>query len=281
MTGIPFPEFDPVALHLGPLVIRWYALAYLVGFLGGWWYCTDLARRRLTRQPDARPTPDDLSDFLVWVIIGVILGGRLGNVFFYYPDYYLQNPLEIFMVWKGGMAFHGGLLGVVVAILAFAWNRGFSPVALGDLVSAAAPIGIFLGRLANFVNGELWGRPADVPWAMVFPRADALPRHPSQLYEAALEGLLLFLVLFWLARRPGVLERTGTLSGVFLIGYGITRSVAEFFREPDMYFGAGTVGITMGQLLSLPMVAVGLWLVWRAPFGRSRAAGQPRTTGRA
>lgn len=268
LQAIAFPAFDPVAVAIGPLVIRWYALAYIAGFVLGWRYAVSL-----TRTMPGRPDEEDLSDFLFWAGIGVILGGRLGFVLFYNLPHYLENPVDILKVWTGGMSFHGGFLGVVVAILAFSWRNRFSPFALGDLAACAAPIGLFLGRIANFINGELWGRPADAPWAVIFPdpRAGGLPRHPSQLYEAALEGLLLFLVLWWLARQPAIRERTGTLSGVFLIGYGLARIVAEFFREPDIQIGYLAFGITMGQLLSVPMVLVGMVFVLKAPIGRRAA----------
>lgn len=272
--ALAFPNIDPVALEIGPLVIRWYALAYLAGFIGGWWYCTRLAQRKLALMPAAHPTPDELADFLSWAILAVILGGRIGFILFYNLDYYLANPTQMLVIWEGGMSFHGGMLGVVISILLFARARRFSPFALGDLVAAAAPIGLFLGRIANFVNGELWGRPApDFPWAMVFPSDPAqLPRHPSQLYEAALEGLVLFVVLAILARRPAVLMRTGTLSGAFLVGYGIARITAEFFRQPDVQLGYLAFGVTMGQLLSIPMILLGLWMLFAAPFGKTADA---------
>ena len=269
--AIAFPQIDPVALELGPVVIRWYALAYIAGFVLGWRYCIALNRRI-----PGRPTDDDLTDFLFWAGIGVILGGRLGFILFYNLDWYLANPLDILKLWSGGMSFHGGLAGIIIAILWYARSQGFSPFRLGDLVACAGPIGLFLGRIANFVNGELWGRPApDLPWAVVFPdpRAGGVPRHPSQLYEAALEGLVLFIVLFILARIPAVRERTGTLSGVFLIGYGLGRITAEFFREPDVQIGYLAFGVTMGQLLSIPMVLAGIVFVVMAPFGRREAAG--------
>ncbi|MFC7333392.1 prolipoprotein diacylglyceryl transferase [Rhodocista pekingensis] len=268
MSGIPFPALDPVAVELGPIVIRWYALAYLAGFLFGWWYCT-----RLSRAIPGRPTPDDLSEFLTWAIVGVLLGGRLGFVLFYNLDYYMQHPVQVLAIWSGGMSFHGGLAGIVLAILLYGWRHGFSPFALGDLVAVAGPVGLFLGRIANFVNGELWGRPApDLPWGVIFPdpRAGGVPRHPSQLYEAALEGLVLFAVLAWLASKPGVRERTGTLSGTFLVGYGIARILGEVFREPDVQIGYLAFGVTMGQILSVPMVLIGLWILTRAPFGPAR-----------
>jgi phosphatidylglycerol:prolipoprotein diacylglycerol transferase len=266
MLAIAFPNIDPVAVQLGPIAIRWYALAYLVGFLAGWRYCL-----RLARSNDRPPGPKDFDDFLTWAVIGVILGGRIGYVLFYNLPYYLESPGQALAVWHGGMSFHGGMLGVVVAILAFSARRGFSPLALGDLVAAAAPIGIFFGRVANFVNGELFGRPADLPWAVVFPRGGPDPRHPSQLYEAALEGLVLFLVLYALARSPGIRARPGTVAGVFFVGYGLARVAAEFFREPDPQLGYLLgIGITMGQVLSIPMVLLGAGLVlWaRRPAGQ-------------
>ena len=261
MLALAFPALDPVAFELGPIVIRWYALAYLAGFVLGWRYCLHLARSN-----PGRPSAEDFDDFLTWAVIGVILGGRIGYVLFYNLPYYLQNPLDALMVWHGGMSFHGGLLGVIMAILLFSLRRGISPFAFGDLIAAAAPIGLFFGRIANFINGELYGRPAtDVSWAMVFPRDPLqVPRHPSQLYEAALEGALLFVVLAIAVRLPAVRERPGTVAGLFFIGYGLSRIVVEFFREPDPQLGFLFAGATMGQLLSLPMVLFGLWLVARA-----------------
>ena len=261
MLALAFPALDPVAFELGPIVIRWYALAYLAGFVLGWRYCLHLARSN-----PGRPSAEDFDDFLTWAVIGVILGGRIGYVLFYNLPYYLQNPLDALMVWHGGMSFHGGLIGVIVAILLFSLRRGISPFAFGDLIAAAAPIGLFFGRIANFINGELYGRAApDVPWAVVFPRDPTqLPRHPSQLYEAALEGALLFVVLAIAVRLPAVRERPGTVAGLFFIGYGLSRIVVEFFREPDPQLGFLFAGATMGQLLSLPMVLFGLWLVARA-----------------
>ncbi|ANK81870.1 MAG: prolipoprotein diacylglyceryl transferase [Rhizobiales bacterium NRL2] len=259
MLGIPFPNIDPVAFEVGPLAIRWYALAYIAGILFGWRYCLRLARR-----DTIRPNAHDFDDFVVWAVLGIILGGRIGYVVFYNAAYYLENPLDALMVWHGGMSFHGGLLGVLVAITVFSWRRGFSPLAMGDLVAAAAPIGLFFGRVANFVNGELFGRVADVPWAVIFPHGGDLPRHPSQLYEAFLEGLVLFAVLAILARRPGMRARTGFLTGVFLVGYGLARTFVELFREPDAQLGFILGPITMGQVLSAPMVLLGLYLMVRA-----------------
>ncbi|MEC8319055.1 MAG: prolipoprotein diacylglyceryl transferase [Pseudomonadota bacterium] len=256
---IAFPAIDPIALQLGPLAIRWYALAYIAGILLGWRYASWLAGRRGAAIP-----PQAFDDFVMWATLGIILGGRLGYVFFYKPFYFLANPAEIIMVWQGGMAFHGGLLGVVAATWWFTRRRGLSFLSLADLVCAAAPIGLFFGRIANFINGELWGRPSEVAWAMVFPHAGQLPRHPSQLYEAALEGLLLFAVLAALARRDAILARPGLLSGVFFLGYGLTRSAAEFFREPDAHLGFLMGGATMGQILSIPMILFGAALIRHA-----------------
>ncbi|WP_299617831.1 prolipoprotein diacylglyceryl transferase [Pelagibius sp.] len=259
---LQFPNFDDVAFSIWIFDIRWYALAYIAGLLLAWLYC-----RWMTKLPPQRLKPVDFDDFLLWATLGVVLGGRLGYVLFYKPGYYLQNPLEILVIWQGGMSFHGGMLGVLAAILLFTRSRGVSYFTLSDIVGAATPIGLFLGRIANFINGELFGRPADassVPWAMVFPHPEAgpIPRHPSQIYEALLEGLLLFLVLYIMVRR-GALQRTGLISGVFMMGYAVTRSTAELFREPDSYLGFIIQGLTMGQLLSLPMFLVGLWVtIW-------------------
>lgn len=261
MLAVAFPVIDPVAFAVGPLAVRWYALAYLAGFLLGWRYCLHLADRR-----GGRPDATDFDDFLTWAVIGVVLGGRVGYVLFYNLPYYASNPLEALQVWHGGMSFHGGLLGVVAAIVLFCLRRGLSPFAFGDLIACATPIGLFFGRLANFVNGELYGRAApDFEWATVFPRDPLqIPRHPSQLYEAALEGLLLFVVLAILARRPSIAARPGLMCGIFFIGYGLSRSLVEFFREPDAQLGFLWGGATMGQLLCVPMIAVGVWLAARA-----------------
>ena len=257
--AILYPEFDPVLFSIGPFAIRWYALAYIVSILAGWQYC-----RRIALRPPSLVKPEALDDFMAWAVLGVVLGGRLGYVLFYKPLHYLENPLEIVQIWEGGMSFHGGLIGVLAAIALFARRQGVSFFTLADLIAAATPIGLLLGRIANFINGELYGRPADpdLPWAMVFPASDGQPRHPSQLYEAALEGLVLFCLLY-LAVRAGALVRTGLLSGLFLIGYGLARVVVEFFREPDAHLGFLFAGATMGQLLSLPMVLAGLYLAIR------------------
>ncbi|WP_404384352.1 prolipoprotein diacylglyceryl transferase [Caenispirillum salinarum] len=270
MTGpMPFPNIDPVAFELGPIVIRWYALAYLTGLTGGWL----LLRRMVPRWPGLGAlTREDVDDFLLWATFGVVLGGRLGYVLFYKPGYYLSNPLEIVQVWHGGMSFHGGLLGVAVAIWLFARKRKVPLLPFADTIAVVAPIGLFFGRLANFINGELFGRPTDVPWAMAFPTGGAVPRHPSQLYEAALEGLLLLAVMAALASRPAVQARPGVLFGTFLMLYGLARFTVEFFREPDPFLGFVWQGATMGQLLSLPMIGLGMGIVAYAM--RKRPAAQ-------
>ncbi|MFN4087524.1 MAG: prolipoprotein diacylglyceryl transferase [Alphaproteobacteria bacterium] len=257
---LPFPTIDPVLVEIGPFAIRWYALAYIVGLLAGWAYVRHLAA--LAPQTMNREQVDDL---LVWVTLGVILGGRLGYVLFYQPGYYVHHPLEALAVWHGGMSFHGGLAGVLLAGWIFARRRGLCPLRVGDLVACAAPIGIFLGRLANFVNAELWGRPTDVAWAFVFPTDPlGLPRHPSQLYEAALEGVVLFVLLFALTRRRALRERPGLLGGVFLAGYAVARITAEFYRQPDAHIGFLAGGATMGQILSVPLLVAGVALIVRA-----------------
>jgi phosphatidylglycerol:prolipoprotein diacylglycerol transferase len=258
--ALPFPAFDPVLIQLGPFAIRWYALAYIVGILGGWLYARALIRAESLWGGRAPLTVTDFDDFILWVTLGIILGGRLGYVLFYNPAYFAANPAEIVQLWKGGMSFHGGFLGCVVAVMAFARRRGIPILSLGDIVCAVAPIGLFLGRMANFVNAELWGRRSDVPWAFVFPGAGPLPRHPSQLYEAALEGLVLFVVLA-LMMRAGALKRPGMILGAFSLGYGVARVICEFFREPDAQLGFLWGGLTMGMLLSLPLIVAGVWLI--------------------
>jgi phosphatidylglycerol:prolipoprotein diacylglycerol transferase len=256
------PQFDPIALQIGPLAIHWYGLTYLVAFGLFLW----LASLRVAQPQFAGRgwTRRDVEDLLFFGVLGVVIGGRLGYVLFYKPGYYAAHPLEIFAVWKGGMAFHGGLLGVTGAMALFARRRGRSFVEVMDLVSPCIPTGLASGRIGNFINGELWGRAADpsLPWAMVFPQAgpENLPRHPSQLYQFALEGLLLFACLWWFAKKPRPL---GQVSAAFLIGYGVLRFIAEYFREPDGFLGLLALGMSMGQWLCLPMVAfgVGVW-VW-------------------
>jgi phosphatidylglycerol---prolipoprotein diacylglyceryl transferase len=259
MFVIAFPNIDPVAFEIGPLQIRWYALAYIAGLVLGWRYALYLA----TRSPH-RIKRQDVDDFLSWATLGVVLGGRLGYVLFYKPLYYLYHPLEIFAVWQGGMSFHGGALGVIVAIIWFCRRRGIPMFAFADLVCVATPIGLFFGRIANFINGELWGRVSDAPWAMVFPTGGPEPRHPSQLYQAGMEGLILFALLAWLFFGTRLRYRAGALSGVFLLGYGVARFIGEFFRQPDAHLGFLFLGTTMGQLLSLPLALAGIWLIARA-----------------
>ncbi|SBW03794.1 Prolipoprotein diacylglyceryl transferase [uncultured Alphaproteobacteria bacterium] len=256
---LTFPAIDPVAFAIGPFAIRWYALAYIVGLVGGWQIAARLARRGT-----GGIRPIDVDDFLAWATLGVVLGGRLGYVLFYNPAYYAAHPVEALMVWHGGMSFHGGFLGVVVAVLLYCRNRGLPPFALGDILVTVAPIGLFFGRLANFVNGELFGRIApDAPFAMVFPNGGPLPRHPSQLYQAGMEGIVLFVVMM-AAWRLGGGRRPGFQFGLFLIGYGCARIVGELFRQPDPQIGFLWGGITMGMLLSLPMVLLGAALAARA-----------------
>ncbi len=289
MTGpIPFPQIDPVIVSWNisgfELAIRWYALAYIAGLLLGWRYIAALCRRDRLWGGAAPMRPEQTDDLLTWMILGVILGGRLGYVLFYQPAWYVAHPAEILAVWTGGMSFHGGFLGVVAGILGFAWKNGLNALRVGDAVAAATPIGLFFGRIANFINAELWGRPTHVPWAVVFPSdaarscppdwSGACGRHPSQLYEAGLEGLLLFVVLL-LAIRAGALSRPGRVVGLFLLGYGGARMFVEAFRQADAHYVTATNlaghvirfggdwGLTMGQALSLPMVFVGLLLLLR------------------
>lgn len=270
--AIPFPDFDPVAVSFWGFSIKWYGLAYLVGLVLGWAYI-----RRLLQQPNLwrNNTPPfavaKVDDLLLYITLGVVLGGRLGYVFLYEPSAYLAAPLDILAVWKGGMSFHGAFIGSTLAIWLFAINNRVSTLSTGDLVTASVPIGLFFGRLANFINGELFGRVADVPWAMVFPHAKALypevepaTRHPSQLYEAALEGLVLFLVLRLLTHKFGALKSPGLVAGTFLAGYALARSFSEIFREPHAvhFFNIGP--FTAGQVYCLPMLLGGLYLIWRA-----------------
>jgi phosphatidylglycerol:prolipoprotein diacylglycerol transferase len=258
LFAIPYPAIDPVLLQIGPFAIRWYALAYIVALVLGWRYCLRLAAR-----PPLVATPAQVDDFLVWATLGVVLGGRIGYVLFYKPDYYFSDPLEALAVWHGGMSFHGGALGVLVAIGLFCRQRKIDFLAFADIICCAVPIGLFFGRLANFINGELWGRVSDVPWAMVFPTGGPEPRHPSQLYEAGLEGILLFVIINGLAYLTPIRQYPGRTAGVFLTGYGCARVAAELFRQPDSFLGFLALGLTMGQWLSLPFVVVGLILLVR------------------
>jgi phosphatidylglycerol---prolipoprotein diacylglyceryl transferase len=255
------PQFDPVAFHIGPLAVRWYGLMYLVGFV----LFVVLGKHRARQNLLTGWHPRDVDDMLFFGVFGVILGGRLGYVLFYKLGYYAQHPLEIFALWQGGMSFHGGLIGVLLALALFAHRRHKRWLDVTDFVAPLIPLGLAAGRLGNFINGELWGRPTNVPWAMVFPQVDTLPRHPSQLYELGLEGLALFAILWIYARRR---RPVGALSGLFLIGYGAARFFVEFFREPDAFLGVLALGLSMGQWLSLPMIAAGIalmaWAYWRA-----------------
>ena len=253
---IAFPNLDPVLVTIGPFAIRWYALSYICGILFGWIYARAIIRNERYWGGPAPLTVEDYDDFVLWVTLGIILGGRTGYVLFYNLPFFVAHPQDIFAVWQGGMSFHGGFLGCVFAVVAFAWKRGLSWLTLGDITCAVGPIGLLLGRVANFVNGELWGRPADVPWAMVFPRAGPLPRHPSQLYEALLEGLVL-LILLNLLVRAGALRRPGLVIGAFAVLYAMMRSFCEFFREPDVQLGFLWGDVTMGMLLCLPLFAAG------------------------
>ena len=254
------PQIDPIALSLGPLAIRWYGLMYLVGFGGFWW----LGRRRIAKASPGNAllgaplTVRQLDDALFYLALGVILGGRLGYVLFYKPAYYLGHPLEILAVWQGGMSFHGGFLGVLAAAALYARVQRLDWLRLMDFVAPLVPIGLAAGRLGNFINGELWGRTTDLPWGMVFRGAGELPRHPSQLYQFALEGVVLFVVLWWYSAKP---RARGEVSGAFLVGYGLLRFIAEFAREPDEFLGLLAFGLSMGQWLSLPMIAAGAALI--------------------
>lgn len=264
LAVIPFPRLDPVLFQLGPLEIRWYALAYIGGLLFATWYM-----KRLTSTPPLwgtlgpPMTRAQIDDFFLWSALGVVVGGRIGYVAFYQPKFFIDHPLEIVKMWDGGMSFHGGFLGVLVASVAFAQLHRVSLVRMLDLGSTAVPVGLGLGRLANFINGELWGRPTNVPWAMIFPLDDSqLPRHPSQLYEAVFEGLILFSVLRIATHRCGALQHPGRTAGLFAIGYGLSRIILEMWREPDDFMGYFVGFLTMGQILSLPLVAFGIWMIW-------------------
>lgn len=291
MVVLPFPDIDPIivefgpfeigSLSIGPLAIRWYALAYIAGLILGWQYLLLLLKNKnlwpanpTYKENNKKDEPEyltpasrlDIDDLLIWATLGVIVGGRLGYVLFYKPSQFLDNPLSIFAVWQGGMAFHGGLLGVAIATILFCRARNLDPFRIGDLLAAAAPIGLFFGRIANFINGELWGKMSDVPWAMVFPMAGPWPRHPSQLYEAALEGLVLFIIVSIAIYRFRVLDHPGRAMGIFISGYGLFRTFIEFFRQPDEgidILDRGFGFFTMGMLLSIPMVLIGLALIWR------------------
>ena len=276
-----FPEFDPILFQIGPIAIRWYALAYVAGILLGWRYAATLARRDHLWAPGRSPaTPVQVDDLVLWVTLGVILGGRLGYVIFYGPlmdPPIWSNPLDMFKIWEGGMSFHGGAIGVAIAIILFARAQKMSMLKLGDLVAPVVPLGLFFGRVANFINGELWGRPTDGPLGVIFCNdriramysgvcpAGEMPRHASQLYEAGLEGIGLFLLLWLAVWKFKLLAKPGYVTGLFLLGYGLIRARLETVREPDSFMPeALSGGLTMGMLLSIPMILVGAWLIWRA-----------------
>ncbi|MFQ6549218.1 prolipoprotein diacylglyceryl transferase [Aestuariibius sp. 2305UL40-4] len=287
LAAIPFPEISPEIFSFEvfglTIALRWYALAYIVGILIGWRLTVVAVKRPAIWGPEGPPmTPKQLEDLLTWIVLGVVLGGRLGSVIFYDPQRYLENPWEIVKIWEGGMAFHGGLLGVVLVLLIFTYRNKIPLIPAADLIALATPPALLLGRIANFINAELWGRPTDLPWGVIFPgqMAQFCPgveglcaRHPSQLYEAFLEGLLLMIVLLWLAFRRGWLKRPGRITGLFLVGYGVGRFLVEFVRQPDLqfqspenplglYLHVDGVGLTAGQTLSLPMIALGLYLIF-------------------
>ena len=269
LLALPFPAIDPVLVEIGPFAIRWYALAYIVGIFFAWWYARRLAANERIWGAGGPPmTLADLDDFVVWATAGIILGGRLGYVVFYDPQHFLTHPADVFAVWQGGMSFHGGFLGVILATTLFARRRGIPVWSFIDVIAPGVTIGLMLGRMANFINGELFGRVTDVPWAFVFPAGGDEPRHPSQLYEAALEGLALFLLLTFLAYRSRRLANPGFISGAFCAGYGVARTFVEFFREPDIQIGYLAGGLTMGMLLSVPMIVFGIGLmIWSARRG--------------
>lgn len=256
-----FPQFDPVIVQLGPFGIRWYAVAYITALVLGW-----RITRRLVASPPAVATAVQVDDFLTWATLGVVLGGRLGYVLFYQPTLYLSHPAMILAVWQGGMSFHGGMLGVAVAIIWFCHRNAINLLGFADRIAVVAPIGLGLGRIANFINGELWGRPASptLPWAMIFPGAGDIPRHPSQIYQALLEGVILLGIMVVASRQIAIRTRFGLLTGIFLAGYAIARITGEFFREPDGFLGFLAFGTTMGQVLSVPMLIAGIWLMIRA-----------------
>lgn len=272
---MPFPEIDPILVSFGPFAIRWYALAYVGGILLGWAYASHLLRtERLWVRRAAPFTPSQMDDLILWVALGVIGGGRLGHVLFYTPSMIWTDPLGVLQVWNGGMSFHGGVIGVTLAMIGFCWRNKLDLLRVADVIVAAYPIGHFLGRCANFINGELWGRPTDGPWGVVFCNdqvlkdygfcpAGTLARHPSQLYEAALEGLVLFLILRWATHGAKLGDRRGVIAGLFLFFYAVFRIAVETVREPDAGMPAFPLGLTMGMILSLPMVAGGLYLIWR------------------
>ena len=271
LAALPFPNIDPVLLQLGPLQIHWYGIGYVVGILFAWWYSRRLVSNdKLWGARKSSITPPDLDDFLTWAVIGIIVGGRLGYVFFYDFAAFIKNPSSIIAVWNGGMSFHGGLIGTLLAMVAFAHKRGFSPFSLFDVITASAPIGIMAVRIANFINAELYGKASDLPWAVLFPNTGPLPRHPSQLYEAMLEGLIMFFLLRFVTHKLLKLNRPGFTAGVFVLWYAFSRILIEFVRIPDAQIGYLAGGwLTMGMVLSIPMALVGIWALLTAP-GRAQ-----------
>ncbi len=260
LFSLALPPFDPVMVHLGPIKIHWYGIAYVTGILLGWGF----VRRAVVKYPNG-VIPIHIDDSITYLVLGIILGGRLGHVFLYDPVYYFSNPLQIFAVWKGGMSFHGALIGILISFYIYCRKTKIPFLSFMDVYALGTPIGLFFGRIANFINQELYGRVTDVPWAMIFPHSDGQPRHPSQLYEALLEGLILFFVTAWLWRKPHWRERSGRIGGIFLFGYGIARSFCEAFREPEVAVSLLSP-LTWGQILSLPMIMIGWFLIRRPHF---------------
>lgn len=256
-----FPDIDPIALNLGFFQIRWYALAYLTGFLGGWFYAVRLTRLYTN---DIRPHAEDIENLVTWVVLGVIFGGRFGYVLFYNIGYFLEHPMEVFYLWQGGMSFHGGMLGVLIALVGYTKYHNISLLRTGDIICSVVPIGLFCGRLSNFVNAELFGRTTDVPWGVIFPNGGPLPRHPSQLYEAFFEGGVLLILLGVLMYKTRLRETPGVIAGIFFIGYGLARFGIEFVREPDAHLGFIFSFLSMGQILSIPMIIFGSGLIFYA-----------------
>lgn len=264
---LPFPNIDPVAFSIGPLAVHWYGLAYVAGIMIGWFYARKLIDRPTLWKGDAAPmTKTHLDDFLVWIAVGIVLGGRTGYVLFYDFAPMLEDPIRIIQIWNGGMSFHGGLMGAIVAMILFARKNAIPVWSMFDIIAAVVPIGLLFGRIANFINGELWGRLSSAPWAIVFPTGGPFARHPSQLYEAGLEGIVLLLVLAALIFGIRAFKKPGLIAGIFVMGYGLSRIFVEFFREPDAQLGylLGTSWLTMGMVLSTPMVVIGLWAALRA-----------------
>nr|WP_174459599.1 prolipoprotein diacylglyceryl transferase [Neorhizobium vignae] len=272
---MPFPNIDPVAFSIGPLAVHWYGLAYVAGIMLGWFYARRLAANgSLWKDGQSPITAAQLDDFLVWVAAGIVLGGRIGYILFYDMGSVAANPIRAIEIWNGGMSFHGGFIGATIAMIIFARRNAIPVWSMFDTVAAVVPFGLFFGRVANFINGELWGRLSSAPWAVVFPTGGPFSRHPSQLYEAGLEGIVLLLVLALLIFRFKALKVPGTIAGTFVIGYALCRIFVEFFREPDAQLGylLGTNWLTMGMVLSLPMIAAGVWAILRARAAVTSAA---------